>query len=145
MKIAIYPGSFLPIHLGHLDIIDKALKVFDKVLIAQLINPDKQIDVKYDKQFYQSMLDLRDKYNRRTTYTNFSGLLVDLINKRKSIIAVIRGLRNGNDLQYEQNMQYWNEDLGLTVPIVYFVTDRRYAHYSSSSIRAINKFKMEKL
>jgi len=57
--------------------------------------------------------------------------------------AVIRGLRNGADLQYETNMQYWNEDLGLEIPVVYFICDRKLSHISSSMIRELNKLGLQ--
>src|SRR5690606_36401026 len=57
-------------------------------------------------------------------------------NKRNT---TFRGLRNRNDLQYEMNNQYWNEDIGIQIPFVYFITDRRLAHVSSSAIRGIKK------
>ena len=53
--------------------------------------------------------------------------------------AVIRGLRNGRDLEYEKDLLYWYEDLGLNVPIVYFICDRRFCHISSTAIRKINE------
>lgn len=56
---------------------------------------------------------------------------------------MICGLRNGYDLQYEMNQQYWNEDLGLEISVVYFITDRKLAHVSSSAIRGIRKAKGE--
>ena len=61
---------------------------------------------------------------------HFDGLLVEILSilKHTKPCAVIRGLRNGNDLQYEMNQQYWNEDLGLKIPIVYFICDRTLAH-----------------
>ncbi len=66
----------------------------------------------------------------------------DLV-KELNAEAVVRGLRNGTDLQYEMNQQYWNEDLGLNVPIVYFITDRKLSHISSSAIREIKCLKIK--
>lgn len=71
---------------------------------------------------------------------DFTGLLSDYL-KDKDYCAIIRGLRNGYDLQYEQNQQYWYEDLGINLPVVYFITDRKLAHISSSAIREIRKAK----
>lgn len=136
MKTAIYPGSFNPWHEGHDDILGKALDIFDLVIVARGVNPEKLHKLKYPASVELSI----KKYRPHIETIDFSCLLVDLLKQRKDIIAVIRGLRNGNDLQYEANQQYWNEDLGLEVPVVYFVTDRRLAHISSSAIRAVREF-----
>ena len=71
---------------------------------------------------------------------DFQGLLSDYL-KGKDYTAIVRGLRNGYDLQYEQNNQYWYEDLGITIPIVYFITDRKLGHISSTTIRAVEDAK----
>jgi pantetheine-phosphate adenylyltransferase len=138
MKIAVYPGSFNPFHDGHVDILRKALKLFDKVIVACGINPAKD--------YYCGPLDELNTYFAKeikcgkVEVQKFNGLLVDYVNECEAD-AIVRGLRNGNDLLYEQSQQYWNEDLGLTIPIVYFVCDRKLSHISSSAIRAIDKAK----
>jgi len=140
MKRAIYPGSFNPWHDGHEDVLEKALKIFDEVTIARGINPDKE-----DQVSEENFIDMLFEKYATPSYCpinveDFSGMLVDQV-KKEDYCAVIRGLRNGNDLQYEQNQQYWNEDLGLNIPVVYFITDRKYGHISSSAIRAIERIK----
>lgn len=150
MTIAIYPGSFNPWHQGHDDILKKALQCFDQVIIAVGINPDKTAtDIK------ERILDVKDAM---TNYSDddvpienvlvrqMDGLLVDFVSeiqkefRKEEVKAIVRGLRNGDDLQYEMNQQYWNEDFGLEVPITYFICDRKFAHISSSMLRALNKF-----
>jgi pantetheine-phosphate adenylyltransferase len=69
---------------------------------------------------------------------DFKGLLSEYL-KNKNYCAIIRGLRNGYDLQYEQNQQYWYEDLGISIPIVYFITDRKLSHISSTAIREVQQ------
>ena len=125
--IAVYPGSFNPWHEGHTDILEKALQVFDKVIVLQGSNP-KKAQAK-DKGFLTECA----KYGDTVAGGFFRGLLVDAI-KNLPIKAVIRGLRNGHDLQYETNNQYWNEDLGCKAPFIYFICDRKHSHISSSAI-----------
>jgi pantetheine-phosphate adenylyltransferase len=145
MKIGIYPGSFNPWHSGHTDILKKALQVFDKVYICRGINPEKpssDFDVEsHIKDYVLSELDVKAQW--KVAYWEFEGLLVDCA-RTLHAHAIIRGLRNGHDLQYEMNQQYWNEDLGLTVPIVYFICDRKLSHISSSTIRALAKINVKK-
>ena len=129
MRTAIYPGSFNPWHLGHQDVLEKALKVFDKVVIMQGNNLSKATEKD------QSFMDLIHRYPN-VAVGHFTGLLADHIASH-NYDAVIRGLRNGNDLDYEVNLQYWNEDLGVDIPFVHFITDRKYIHISSSAIREV--------
>lgn len=147
MKVAIYPGSFNPWHKGHEDILKKALCVFDKVVVACGVNLEKAkgfnplpLMVLIHREFAKDKVIVRD----------FKGLLVDHIKEQKtsdvddfSYDVVMRGLRNGHDLQYEMNQQYWNEDLGLEIPIVYFITDRKLSHISSTAIKMIDPFRKD--
>ncbi len=136
MTIAIYPGSFNPWHKGHEDILDQAVKVFDKVIIATGYNPEKK-----DQPHSQSEeLECRLKFKHagRVNFISFPRSLKEIIESTE-VDAVVRGLRNGHDLQYEQNQQYWNQAVGVNVPFVYFICDQQLSHVSSSAIRMVDK------
>jgi len=145
MRIAIYPGSFNPWHEGHYDVLKKSLQVFDQVIIAIGRNPDKTTqDRNYNNQYNNNPIfripdEIRD--DKRIDVRGFDGLLVDFV-KEVGAVAVVRGIRNGTDLEYERTQQYWNEDLGIKVPTVCFITDRKLVHISSSAIRMVKKLKV---
>ena len=156
MSIALMTGSFNPWYDGHEDIVVKALEIFSKVIILQANNPDKKIsDISWSK--LQNEIKWFGKNVKggesRIQLVQWDGLIVDYIKDHNIntpisgqwnppvISAIIRGLRNSHDFQYEMNQQYWNEDLGLKIPIVYFITNRNLQHISSSAIRLIEKFK----
>lgn len=154
MKIALYPGSFNPFHAGHADVVSKALKIFDKVIIARGINPEKFKGEPPTEEYARSQPSQEDlelgyphwKPKEQVEFFRFSTLLpkfVELLEEKEGIkiTAVVRGLRNGYDLQHEMVQQYWYEDLGLLIPVIMIVTDRELAHISSSTLRAIKTFR----
>lgn len=131
--VAIYPGSFNPFHKGHKDVLEKALQVFEYVIVAQGINPDKKIEFDITK-----VHDMDIENEDRISCIKYSGLLKDCISIWNPDV-IIKGLRNAQDLEYETTMQYWNEDLGITIPTFYVITDRNLRHISSSAIRSLEK------
>lgn len=143
MKVAIYPGSFNPWHEGHTDVLLKSIKVFRTVYVAIGINPEKD-----SKPAHERVSDVERAIEKAIGKGKaydvevhcFAGLLVDYVKEMKPD-AIIRGLRNASDLEFEKTQQYWNEDLGITAPTFYVVTDRKLSHISSSAIRMVNSFK----
>lgn len=131
-KIGVYPGSFNPFHLGHLDILEKAEQIFDKVTIARGINPDK-MDVNADKLQVNVL-----KY-RHTE--NFTGFLTKYVSTKEDFadVTIIRGLRNGDDLDYEVNQFRFMQEMKPDVKIIFIPSDKKYEHISSSSIRNLDK------
>ena len=149
-KVAIYPGSFNPLHEGHIDVIEKTLRVFDKVIVARGINPDKEFNLKQDNErfaeyvssvLFDNLPHHKHHIISKVTGFVFQGLFKDFIDLIKQPNVIIKGLRNGRDLEYEKDQQYWNEDLGIEIPTFYIIADRKLAHISSSAIKSIEKFK----
>ncbi len=134
MYVALYPGSFDPWHQGHVNVLEQALKVFDRVVVCRLSNPNKDPSYPLPVQLY-------DKYGiDRVEVTGSKKLLRDYV-KDVNPFCIIKGLRNGQDFEYEKMQQYWNEDLGVTIPTFYIISDRSLVHISSSAIRQVEKFK----
>jgi pantetheine-phosphate adenylyltransferase len=138
VKTAVFPGSFNPFHVGHLEIIEKALKVFDKVIIAQGVNPDK----KSSTTIASVLPMMSEETKQKTEFCVFKGSLPNFVREHNAD-AVIRGLRNATDLEAETVQQYWYEDLGLNVPIYYIICGRDKRHISSSALRAVEKVLQE--
>ena len=131
-NVGIYPGSFNKFHIGHLNILEKAERVFDKVIIVRAINPEKDV-----KEYYPLP---RKVANRE--YIQWSGLTTDLIQdlSKHSNVTLIRGLRNGKDLDYEVNQLRTMEDMYPKINACYFQCDKQYEHISSSQIKNVEKF-----
>jgi pantetheine-phosphate adenylyltransferase len=139
MKIAVYAGSFNPFHKGHMNILLKAEQIFDKVIIARGINPEKS----------NVVVPLPEALDNREVM-QFSGLLTDFVKNIKEnvyldaeSVTVVRGLRNTTDLQFELNQYRYFQDLMPEIQVVSIFCDREFEHISSSGIRALSTFGKE--
>jgi pantetheine-phosphate adenylyltransferase len=128
-NIALFAGSFSPFHKGHYNVLQKAEKIFDKVIIAFGKNPDKTIPVWPIPKTVA---------NRQQT--SYDGLLTDHVNSLGYEITVIRGLRNSTDFQYEQNQYRYIQELKPDIKIVNIFCDKEFEHISSSGIRTLEKY-----
>lgn len=135
MKIALFPGTFNPWHAGHEDVLNQALKAFDKVVVMRAVNPEKPPSE--DMQFPPHLL-----VGGRVEVVEFRGLLRDYV-AGKGFAAIVKGLRNSEDFEYEKMQCYFNQDLGLDTPMFFVIADRGLTHISSTFIRALKKFKKE--
>jgi len=131
-KVVIYPGTFDPITNGHLSIISRALKVFDKLVIAILNNPQKVPLFSLKER----MVMIRDvlKGQSRVEVDSFDGLLVDYVIKKKTNV-VIRGLRALSDFEYEFQMALMNRKLNREVQSIFLMTDYKWFYTSSTIIK----------
>ena len=137
MKQAVYPGSFDPITNGHIDIIERALSVFDHIKIVVLTNVEKN----YKFSFQERVSLIRDVFhgNEKITVDFHSGLLVNYLEKN-SIFTVIRGLRAISDFDYEFQMAITNKQLFNKMDSIFFMTDIQNSYLSSSLIKQIHSF-----
>ncbi len=124
-----FAGSFNPFHKGHYNVLLKAEKIFDKVIIAFGDNPDKET----------RKWPIPQKISNRQ-FENYSGLLTDFIDSLGYEVTVIRGLRNSTDFQYEQNQYRYIQELKPDIKIVNIFCDKEFEHISSSGIRTLEKF-----
>ena len=131
-RVGVYAGSFNPLHNGHLNILRKAEKIHDKVIVAQGINPEKDGLVAE-----VSGMDVL-KYRQAE---KFAGLMTDYITAKEKDcdITLVRGLRNGDDLDYEVNQLRFMEDMKPDVKVIFIRCDSEFEHISSSAIRNLEK------
>lgn len=134
MKIAVYPGSFDPITMGHLNIIDRCVKIFDKVIIAVLINPGKQPLFTTEERV--ELIRETVQHHKNAEVAMFSGLLVNFMKESKASV-IVKGLRAISDFDFEFSMALMNRKLNPDVETMFLMTEDRYAFVSSSKIKEI--------
>ncbi len=138
MKIAIFPGSFDPITAGHVDIVKRAVPLFDKIIVAIGINTQK----KYLFPFDQRMEWLASVFKNEPTVTvdSYEGLTAHYSNKIGAKY-MIRGLRNASDFDYEKTISQLNNIVGQGVETVFLISHPEFSHISSTIVREIIKGK----
>ena len=136
--IAIYPGSFDPITLGHLDIIERSVKLFDQVIVAVLSNPSKNPLFSVEKRIYQ----IREftKHLPNLEIYSFAGLTVEYAKMRQAHI-LLRGLRVLSDFEKELQMAHTNKTLWSGIETIFLATTKEYSFLSSSIVKEIAQFK----
>ncbi|MBN1253833.1 MAG: pantetheine-phosphate adenylyltransferase [Deltaproteobacteria bacterium] len=133
-KIAVYPGSFDPITYGHLDIIKRAVKIFDKVIVAVARNYDKQS--LFTPQEKVEMITEAVKDYPTVSVDSFEGLLMEYMKKATATVA-LRGLRATSDFEYEYHMAAMNRSLNDEIDTLFMMTSRDYFFVSSRTIREV--------
>ena len=135
MKIAIYPGTFDPITKGHLDIIERAVNLFDKVIVSVAINSEKGKTL-FTIEERIKLIRLSINQFHSVMVDSFDGLMVDHA-IRHSACASIRGLRALSDFEFEFKMALMNRSLNEDVSTVFLMPHAKYTHISSSMIREV--------
>lgn len=137
MRIAVYPGSFDPITNGHEDIIKRAANIFDEVIVAVLVNPDKKglFSIEERVKLIQKVV---EPYNN-VKVESFSGLLINFM-KSKEAKVIIKGLRAVSDFEYEFQMALMNNKLDDSIETLFMMTSAQYSYLSSSSVKQVAMF-----
>jgi pantetheine-phosphate adenylyltransferase len=137
MKLGIYPGTFDPITNGHLDLIERGLRIFDEIIIAVAPSPKKQ-----------PLFDLKDRLRliresvkdcQNVKVEAFSGLLVEYV-KDKGGIAIIRGLRAVSDFEYELQMALMNRRLDMNIETVFMMPSEEFSFLTSTIVKEVASF-----
>jgi pantetheine-phosphate adenylyltransferase len=134
-SVAVYPGTFDPITNGHLDILERALRLFDRVIVTIATNQRKQPLFTVDErtQFIKGAMPHVDG---RLEFEAFDGLLIDFC-KRRGAGVIVRGLRALADFEYEFQFAHMNRRLAPGVDTVFFMTDERNHYVSSSLVKEV--------
>ena len=133
-RIAIYPGSFDPLTNGHVDIIERGSRLFDRIVVAILLNIEKAPLFTVDERVEIARDVFRD--NPKVEVDTFDGLLVDYA-RAKGASAIVRGLRAATDFEYELQIAHANADMGPGVDTVFLPTRANYGFISASLVREI--------
>ena len=136
-KIALYPGTFDPITNGHFDVIERALNLFDEVIIAVAISQDKKPMFTLDERI--KMIHEAIKGLKNVRVVGFDNLTVDLAAEHNASV-LIRGLRAVSDFEYELQLGYLNNSLNDEIETVYLMPKLQHAFISSSIVRNLLKF-----
>lgn len=139
MPRAIYPGSFDPITWGHIDIVRRAKKIFDELVVAVVTNPNKE--TLFSQEDRQRLCEeaLASEALNDVKVISWDGLMVECA-KRHHVDAIIRGLRANSDFEREFQMALTNRDLDEEIESVFFMTSGEYSFLSSSIVKEVKGF-----
>ena len=138
MRRAIYPGSFDPVTNGHLDIIQRGCKLFDEIIVAVLVNPDKQafFSIEERSEILKEVLKDIDRGDCTVIVESFQGLMVQYASERKAN-AIVRGIRAISDYEYELQMALMNRRLQPRLETVFMMPAEEYSYVSSRLVKEV--------
>ncbi|MDY4561718.1 MAG: pantetheine-phosphate adenylyltransferase [Peptostreptococcus porci] len=134
---AIFAGSFDPITNGHIDIIERASKLFDKLIIGILINPNKKTMFTISERI--ELIKKSIEHIENIEVISFEGLLVDYCRKN-DVSVLVRGIRSTADVEYELQMAHMNKELANEIETIILPTSTKYSYISSSLIKEVLSF-----
>ena len=135
MKIAVYPGSFDPITLGHLDIIERSCRLFDLLYVGVLVNPEKRVPL-FSCAERVEMLSNATAHLPNVRCEFFSGLLAAYARQRQAV-AIVRGMRAVSDFEYEFKLAAANRHLAPHIETVFMMTSHEYSFISSQIVKEV--------
>jgi pantetheine-phosphate adenylyltransferase len=138
MRRAIYPGSFDPVTNGHLDIIERGCKLFDEIIIAILVNPEKQafFSIEERREMLEQVLKTINRGTCEIRVDNFEGLLVHYALAQQAH-AIVRGIRAISDYEYELQMALMNRRLEPSIETVFMMPAEKYSYVSSRLVKEV--------
>jgi pantetheine-phosphate adenylyltransferase len=136
-KRAVYPGMFDPVHNGHVDVIQRSLRLFDELIVAVVANPSKQPLFSVKERL--EMIDEATSDLNNFRIVAFDGLLIDLV-ARERADCIVRGIRAVSDFEYEFQMALMNRKLRSTVETVFLMPHEKYTYISSRLIKEVASF-----
>ncbi len=137
LKIGIYPGSFDPITYGHVDIIERSAKLFDRLIVAVLSNPRKTPLFTVEERIEMIQESVKNMPN--VEIDTFSGLLIDFARLKKADV-IVKGLRAVSDFEYELQMALMNKKLDEHIETIFIMTSSKYSYLSSSVVKEVASF-----
>ena len=138
MRTAVYPGTFDPVTNGHIDIIERASKLFDRLYVVVADNPQKTSTFTPEERVGMLKEALK-KHNNKIKIEYFDGLLLDYVKKKKSNV-IVRGLRAISDFEFEFQRAQFNREFAKDIETIFIMTKDDYAFLSSSIIKEIAMF-----
>jgi len=136
MKTIIYPGTFDPIHNGHLDIAQRAAQLFDKLIFVVADNEQKSPMFKVKERII--MIERATKHIKNITVSSTTDLIVNFANRNKAV-ALIRGLRHVSDFEFEFQMAMMNFHLNPEIITLFMMPDEQYIHINSTVIKNVSR------
>ena len=136
MRSILYPGTFDPIHNGHIDIAKRAANLFDELEFVVAVNSDKNTLFSIEKRVKLIKESVRDIANIKVSF--FNGLVVEYASKRGHS-AIIRGLRHVSDFEFEFQMAIMNFHLNRNITSLFMMPDEKYIHLNSSVVKDVSK------
>jgi pantetheine-phosphate adenylyltransferase len=135
-RVAIYPGSFDPLTNGHVSIIERGLRIFDKIIVAIAVNirKDPLFSLEEREEFIRT-----EFADERVEFDTFEGLLIDYANSR-NVHVLLRGLRAVSDFEYELQMANMNRKLDDSIDTVFMMTEESDFYVSSSMVKEVASF-----